>query len=91
MKLRGFFQRDPQSASASDARERLKIILSHERSLRSQPEFLPRLQQELLDVVSRYVAVNRDQVRVQMDHHDMMSVLEINVSFPSSAVSGNHN
>lgn len=91
MKLRSFFQREQQVASASDAKERLKIILSHERSLRSQPEFLPRLQQELLDVVSRYVAVSRDQVRVQMDHHDMMSVLEINVSFPDSAVSGTHN
>lgn len=91
MKLMTFFQREQPVASASDARERLKIILSHERSMRSQPDFLPRLQQELLDVVSRYVAVNRDQVRVQMDHDDRMSVLEINVSFPDQAVSGTHN
>ena len=80
------FHRD-QNASASAAKERLKIILSHERTMRGQPEFLPRLQQDVLDVVKRYIAVNSDQVRVQMDHHGMMSVLEINVTFPEEEVS----
>lgn len=79
--LRNFFQRE-QKASAGAAKERLKIILAHERTLRGQPDFLPRLQQEIIDVVKRYIAVDSDQVRVQMDQDTRMSVLEINVSFP---------
>jgi len=84
--LKGLFHRD-ENTSASAAKERLKIILSHERTLRGQPEFLPRMQQDVLDVVKRYIAINNDQVRVQMDHHGMMSVLEINVTFPEEEVS----
>jgi len=84
--LKGLFHRDANS-SASAARERLKIILSHERTLRGQPEFLPRLQQDVLDVVKRYIAINSDQVRVQMDQHGMMSTLEINVTFPEEEIS----
>lgn len=84
--LKSLFQRD-ENSSASAARERLKIILSHERTMRGQPEFLPRLQQDVLDVVKRYIAINNDQVRVQMDQHGMMSVLEINVTFPEEEVS----
>jgi len=86
MRLKSLFHRDAKS-SASAAKERLQIILSHERTLRGQPEFLPRLQQDVLDVVKRYIAINSDQVRVEMDHHGMMSVLEINVTFPEEDVS----
>ena len=86
MKLRSLFQRD-EGASASAAKERLKIILAHERTFRGQPEFLPRLQQDILDVVKRYMPVGSDQVRVQMEQHAMMSVLEINVSFPEQELS----
>lgn len=81
MKLKSLFQRE-RATSASAAKERLQIILAHERTLRGQPEFLPRLQQDILDVVKRYIAINSDQVRVEMDHHDMMSILEINVALP---------
>ncbi len=85
MNFKSLFQREPK-ASAAAARERLKIIVAHERSLRGQPEFLPRLRQDILDVVKRYVAVSHDQVQVQMDQHDMMSVLEINVTFPEQEI-----
>lgn len=81
MRLRSLFQREAKP-SAHAARERLQIILSHERTLRNQPEFLPQLQKDILEVVKRYMAVGSDQVNVQMEQQDMTSVLEINVTFP---------
>ncbi|WP_374358228.1 cell division topological specificity factor MinE, partial [Chitinimonas sp.] len=43
--------------SASVARERLQIILAHERAGRGGPDYLPALQQELIAVISKYVSV----------------------------------
>jgi cell division topological specificity factor len=76
-----FFPRKP--ASASIAKERLQLVLAHERADRSSPDFLPRMQNELLGVVARYVAVERDMIRVSIDHKGNTSVLEINVEIPS--------
>ena len=43
--------------SAAIAKERLKIVLAHERAGRDAPDFLPELQKELIDVVGRYVEI----------------------------------
>jgi cell division topological specificity factor len=52
--------------SAVIARERLKIVLAHERASRDAPDFLPVLQKELLDVVGRYVEIRGDMIRVNL-------------------------
>ncbi len=70
--------------TASVAKERLQIIVAHERGQRNQPDYLPKLQQELLDVISKYVKVDRDQVQVQLDSQDNCSVLELNVTLPQA-------
>src|SRR5215472_8875876 len=61
------------------ARDRLKIVLSHERASREAPDFLPVLQQELLDVVGRYVEIRGDMIRVNLGRSGETSLLEINV------------
>lgn len=68
--------------SASIAKERLQIIVAHERSQRNEPDFLPMLQQELLDVIRKYVEVDQDDVDVQVDNNGNCSVLELNVTLP---------
>lgn len=68
--------------TASIAKERLQIIVAHERSQRSEPDFLPMLQQELLDVIRKYVEVDQDDVDVQVDNNGNCSVLELNVTLP---------
>ena len=68
--------------TASIARERLQIIVAHERGQREQPDYLPQLQQEILDVIRRYVTIDQDQVQVQLDKNDDCSVLELNVTLP---------
>ena len=66
--------------TASIARERLQIIVAHERGKREQPDYLPQLQQEILDVIRRYVSIDQDDVQVQLDKNGNCSVLELNVT-----------
>jgi cell division topological specificity factor len=68
--------------TASIAKERLQIIVAHERAQRGEPDFLPMLQQELLDVIRKYVEVDQDDVDVQVDNNGNCSVLELNVTLP---------
>jgi len=68
--------------TASIAKERLQIIVAHERTKRDQPDYLPQLQQEILDVIRKYVPIDQDQVQVQLDKNDHCSVLELNVTLP---------
>ena len=65
--------------SAVIARERLKIVLAHERASREAPDFLPVLQKELLDVIGRYVEIRSDMIRVNLGRAGDTSLLEINV------------
>lgn len=77
----GFFRTlfQPRPSTASIAKERLKIVLAHERAGRKAPEFLPMLQKELLGVVSRYVEINEDMIRVTLGNTGDTSLLEINI------------
>ncbi len=79
-----FFPRKPEtrSASAAVARERLQIVLAHERAGRDGPDFLPRLQRDLLAVVAKYIPVEEDLLQVKLSRAGMASVLEINVEIP---------
>ena len=73
--------RRPQD-TAKVAKERLQIIIAHERGQRDQPDFMMQMQQELLDVIAKYVPINRDDVRVELERVDGCSVLELNVVLP---------
>ena len=81
MSILDFFKsRKPSSASI--AKERLQVIVAHERSQRNQPDYLPKLQQEILQVISKYVEVDQDQVEVSLDNQGNCSVLELNITLP---------
>ncbi|MFI4963081.1 MAG: cell division topological specificity factor MinE [Legionellales bacterium] len=71
-----------RTATASVAKERLQIIISHERSQRSAPDYLPKLQEEILAVIAKYVNVNRDQVSVNLERMGDNAVLELNITMP---------
>ena len=68
-----------RSSSATVAKERLQIVLAHERAGRDGPDFLPALQKDLLDVVSKYVEANDDMIQVKLGKTGTASVLEINI------------
>ncbi len=70
--------------SAGIAKDRLKIVLAHERASRDAPDFLPALQKELLEVVGRYVEIRDDMLRVNVGRSGDTSLLEINVEIDRS-------
>jgi cell division topological specificity factor len=73
----------PASASAPVARERLQILLAHERSLRGQPDLLVLLRDEILAVVSRHIKLDPDKVIVKMDRRETVSTLEVDIELPN--------
>ena len=78
-KLFNYFKKD-KACSASIAKERLQIIVAHRKG--KEPEYMPKLQNELLEVISKYITINQDQVKVQFDKNEDMSVLELNITLP---------
>ncbi len=74
--------RAEKKTSASLAKERLQVIVARERGARSGPDYLPALQADILDVIRRYVAVDEDAVRVQVEREGEYEVLELNVVLP---------
>lgn len=79
--------RSSRRDTAKVAKERLQIIIAHERGSerRRAPDYLPRLKQELLEVVRRYVEVGEDQVKVNLEQDDGYEVLELNITLPEDA------
>jgi cell division topological specificity factor len=71
-----------RNATASVAKERLQIIISHERSQRSTPDYLPKLQDEILAVIAKYIPISRDKVSVNLERLGDNSVLELNITMP---------
>ena len=77
-----FRERKKQNSTASIAKERLSIIVAHERGQRSQPDYLPALQQELVEVIRKYVNIDSDQVQVALENQGSCSILELNITLP---------
>lgn len=68
--------------TASVAKERLQIIISHERSQRTTPDYLPRLQEEILAVIAKYFPITKERVSVNLERSGDNAVLELNVTMP---------
>lgn len=88
MSLLGYFKTTKPN-SASIAKERLHILVAHERSSRNQPSYLPKLQQELLAVVRKYVNVSEEAMSINYEQNDEQEMLELNILLPDDA--GNKN
>jgi cell division topological specificity factor len=79
-KIVHYFRRADKTAKV--AKERLQIIIAHERTVRDKPDYLPMLQKDLLAVVAKYVTINKEDVRVELERKDSCSILELNVVLP---------
>ena len=73
--------------TATVAKERLQIILAHERSGRGGPraDYLPQLQAELVAVISKYVQISADDIKVSLEKQDNFEVLEVKIELPDGA------
>ena len=84
MSFLNYFRRESNN-SAEIAKDRLQIIVAQSRSKDNEPDYLPQLQKELLEVISKYISIDRDQIDVQLDKQDECSVLELNITLPEPA------
>jgi len=82
MAIFDIFGRNKESKSASVAKERLKVIVAHERSARNAPDYLPALQNEILAVIRKYVEIEQDQLQIDLNDDGNCSILEVNVNLP---------
>jgi cell division topological specificity factor len=83
MSMFGLFSR---RGSAPVARERLQILLSHERGFRNgKSDLLSVLREEILAVVQKHIQVEPDNVQIKMDRGESVSLLEIDIEIPNSA------
>ncbi len=81
----GFSFRQRKPNSAQTAKERLQILLAHERaSGDTSPDFLPLLQSDILGVVRRHMNIDSDAVDIKLERSDDLSSLEINIEMPSA-------
>jgi len=72
-----------RNASAPVARERLQILLAHERGLLGQPDLLVTLREEILAVVSRHVMLDPEKVIVRLERGKTVSTLEVDIEVPN--------
>jgi len=86
MGLFSFFKKEKKKNTANLAKERLQILIAHEHSDKSDkaPEYLPKLQEELMVVIRKYVKVNDNAVNVKVEKGDNFDVLELNITLPES-------
>lgn len=82
MSILDFFRNKKEPSTASIAKERLQIIVAHERGQRSKPDYLPELQKDLLEVICKYITIDQDQIQVELATQDNCSVLELNITLP---------
>ena len=79
-----FFRRPRPDTSAGAARDRLQILLAHERSGRTSPDVLPLIQKEILEVIKRHMRIGDDSVDIKIEPGDDFSTLEINIELPGA-------
>ncbi|MCG5240035.1 cell division topological specificity factor MinE [Azospirillum doebereinerae] len=82
MSIFSFFRSAPRP-SAVQAKERLQIVMAHERAGRTGPDYLPMLQQELLSVIAKYIDIDQNKVEVKLDRGGDCSTLELNIELPA--------
>ncbi len=84
MSLLDFFRRNRGRRSAETAKQRLQVLVALDRSGGGGADFLPLLQKELLDVIRKYVEVDERRVKIELEQGKDLSVLEVNVEFPTA-------
>ncbi|WP_442755206.1 cell division topological specificity factor MinE [Methylocystis sp. JAN1] len=77
-----------RGTSAPVARERLQILLAHERRSACNPDLLAVLHKEVLNAISKHVAIDQDRVEVKIHRREEMSVLEIDIELEGDAMQG---
>ncbi|WP_295384316.1 cell division topological specificity factor MinE [uncultured Thiodictyon sp.] len=84
MGLLDYFRNSRPDGTANVAKERLQILVAHDRAARNRPSYLPQLQREILDVIRKYVDVDMSAVSVNYEQEEAHEVLEFNIILPDA-------
>ena len=82
MGLFSFFRNRGDDGSAKLAKDRLQVLIAHERTDRNGPDYLPQLKQDILEVIKRYVKVGDESLTVQLETQADCDILELNITLP---------
>lgn len=84
MRLFEFFRKSPPPGppSADKARERLQLVLAHERLDRWSADYVPVLQREILSAIAKHIPIDQEKVAVKLERGADMSTLEVNIELP---------
>ena len=88
MNLFSFFKRNTTSAPV--ARERLQVLLAHERTIvgSGESDLVAILREEIMAVIAKHMAVPQDNVQIKMDRGASVSTLEVDIEIPSTIAAG---
>lgn len=75
-----------KSSSAGIAKERLQIIVAHQRA--KNADTLPMLKEELMKVISKHLGIEADKIQVELEKRQDASVLELNITLPEDETDG---
>ena len=90
MGLLDLFRSHRNKGTAAIAKERLQILVAHDRATRNQPSYLPQLQRELLEVIRKYVDVDMNSISVNYEQDETREVLELNIVLREVAAPKGH-
>jgi len=84
MSILNFFSRNRSSAPV--AKDRLQLLLAHERVLSGRPDLAAVLQKEILAVIAKHIPIDQDKVVVKLDRGAKVSTLEIDIEMPDEVI-----
>ncbi len=84
MSLFSFFKKNTTSAPV--ARERLQVLLAHERTIvgSGESDLVAILREEIMAVIAKHMAVPQDKVQIKMDRDASVSTLEVDIEIPAT-------
>lgn len=83
-KIFNYFKQNDDTAK--QAKERLQIVIAHERGERERPDYLHEIQKDILAAIAKHVNINKDDVRIDLEKQNGCSILELNVVLPAPMI-----
>ncbi len=75
-----FFKKKEEQNSAQSVKDRLQVVLIHDRQNLEGPDFLPQLKLDIINSIKKYIPISDDQVKVNVSSRDETSMMEVSVS-----------
>ena len=72
-----------KQSSAPTARDRLQVLLAHERASVGQSDLVAVLREEILAVIAKHVEIDDERVSVKMDRGEHVTTLEVDIEIPN--------